>query len=172
MRSSSATSAVVSIAKCICGCRLTPEEAKRQPPVCDSCTGRPEAKRLGQRPPENIRAGARDFTPAERAMIARMAPILPEKSLLELLNERLVSDLGPDAAPYTLEQLRAAAPAKPASAQASDWVELRRLLARARRTGLLDQITPQMIEDFAVVYSLTAGQLMRIKDAIQSEGDR
>jgi hypothetical protein len=93
---------------------------------------------------------------------------MPAEQLLRLLNERLVCDLGADAKPYTMEQLYAeigdAAGAVPVGGH--DWASLRKLLAKARRAGVLSPITEQVINDFAVVFSLNTRQVLRLKDII------
>jgi hypothetical protein len=93
---------------------------------------------------------------------------LPAAELLRLLNERLAADLGEHALPYTLEQLyRETHGLAPARAGADDWSALRRLLADARTSGLLEHITPTLLEDFAVIFQLTVAQATHIKDVIQ-----
>jgi len=93
---------------------------------------------------------------------------------LSLLNDRLVADLGPGAPRYTLEQLEQAreqsSPVEP-TARSSDWVTLRQALEHARRTGFLQQVTAQTVEDFAVIFKLTPAQLMRVKDVLFSSDD-
>jgi hypothetical protein len=46
------------------------------------------------------------------------------------------------------------------------WAGLRKLLTQAKRAGTLDQIDEQVISDFAVVFSLSPKQLMRLKDIL------
>jgi hypothetical protein len=90
------------------------------------------------------------------------------QQLLDVLNERLICDLGPDAAPYTMEQLHleigSVAVAVPDGGY--DWASLRKLLDRARRAGTLDVISEQVINDFAVVFSLNHKQLVVLKDIV------
>ena len=45
------------------------------------------------------------------------------------------------------------------------------LLAKARREGVLDQINEQVINDFAVVYSLNQKQVMTLKDILLNGED-
>lgn len=113
--------------------------------------------------------GPRPFTPAEKALIAKVHGYMPAQQLLEVLNERLVSDLGPDEPKHTMEQLYAeigAVEADPAAGH--DWSSLRKLLARARRDRVLEAVTRQVIDDFAVVFSLTPGQVLRLHDVLLS----
>jgi hypothetical protein len=42
------------------------------------------------------------------------------------------------------------------------------LLAQARKDGTLELITAQIIADFAVVFSLTPNQVIRLKDVLLS----
>ena len=93
---------------------------------------------------------------------------MPRMQLLGILNDRLRSDLGPDLQPYPIEQLHAAIAALPGSKPGGDhgWGGLRKLLAQARRAGTLDRINEQVINDFAVVFSLSPKHLMRLKDIL------
>lgn len=112
--------------------------------------------------------GPRPFTAADRALIRRVHGYMPAAQLLEVLNERLHADLGPDEAPYTMEQLHAEIGelAGDAPEGGHDWASLRKLLAKARRDGVLDGITRQLIDDFAVVFSLSAAQVLRLQDVL------
>lgn len=168
--------------KCrVCTCGLGAEEGDDfELKICASCKDRPEARRLGMgiaplapRRPHTIatatpNAAARDFTPAERSMIAKMHSFIPGQQLLDLLNERLVCDLGPDATPYRLEDLQKEiakyAPAAPN--RGHDWASLRKILGQARRAGVLAQINEQVINDFAIVFSLNPKQVMALKDIL------
>lgn len=118
--------------------------------------------------------GPRAFTAAEKALIRKVHGYMPAQQLLEVLNERLACDLGPDEPPHTMEQLYAEiGEADAAPAGGHDWSSLRKLLARARRERVLDQVTRQVIEDFAVVFSLSPAQLLRLQDVLlrAKEGD-
>lgn len=175
--------------KCrVCTCNLdNGEEDNLELQLCSSCEDRPEARRLGlgiaprpaRRPhlvhpaPQNGhaptgRASARDFTPAERALIARVNRHMAAQQLLDLLNERLVCDLGPDAVRYTPQQLAdevaKTTPALPGGG--GDWASLRKLLAHARKSGLLARVNEQVINDFAVVFSLNPKQVIHLKDTL------
>ena len=116
----------------------------------------------------------RPFTAADKSLIAKVHGYMPAQQLLELLNERLAADRGPEEPQYTMEQLRAeiGAASAPDAAGEHDWASLRALLAAARRRGVLKTITRQVIEDFAVVYSLSPAQVLRLQDVLlQAMGD-
>lgn len=137
--------------------------------VCHECKDRPEARRLGLPPSAgNLRlpVPARDLTAADKSLIQKMQGFVPAAQLLAILNERLASDLGPDAAPYTMDQLRAELLDQMDPAGATDWAGLRQLLAQARRSGVLAAVTAQVIDDFAIVFSLTAAQVLQLKDVL------
>jgi hypothetical protein len=147
----------------ICGCSIaSDQDADRSILACGSCKTRPEAQRL-RNPPLS-----RGFTEAERSLIRKVHGYLPPLQLLAILNDRLRADLGPDAQPYTVEQLHAEiatlSGAKPGGS--TGWAGLRKLLAEARRTGTLDRINEQVINDFAIVFSLSPKELMRLKDIL------
>lgn len=105
------------------------------------------------------------FTPAEKSLIRKVAGYMPAAQLLEILNERLEAD-GAGAAPHTMEQLHAEIGTAAAAPGAQDWSSLRKLVAKARRDGVLELVTRQLIDDFAVVYSLTPGQVLRLQDVL------
>lgn len=158
----------------LCGCKLG---ADREPKslalgVCDECADRREARRLGPAPETpGDRASARAFTAAERALIANVCGQLPAVQLLALLNERLACDLGPDAAPYTMEQLHEQIRQQPAPPfEPGDWAALRTVLAGAKRSGLLHRINAQTIDDFAVVYALAPAQALHLKEILLAPG--
>lgn len=166
--------------KCrLCGCRLDAEEDDDLThEICSSCQSRPEARHLGiSLSPSPLRVvsnaprakSAREFTAAEKGLIRKVHGYMPAQQLLSILNERLVCDLGPDAMPYTMEQLYAEigdAAGAVVPAGGHDWASLRKLLAKARRAGVLDAITEQVINDFAVVFSLNQKQVLTLKDII------
>ena len=111
---------------------------------------------------------ARAFTVAEKGLIWKVHGFMPAQQLLDILNERLVLDLGPDAVPYPMEQLYAeigdTTGATPVGGH--DWPSLRKLIAKAERAGVLDDIDEYVINDFAVVFSLNQKQVLILKDII------
>jgi hypothetical protein len=110
----------------------------------------------------------RDFTASDKALIHKVHGYMAAAQLLGILNARLVVDVGDGVGLYTIDQLRTeiatATTAMPADA--SDWATLRKMLAKARRAGVLDLINEQVINDFAVVYSLNQKQMMLLKDIL------
>lgn len=145
--------------------------------ICSSCVARPEARRLlvevRTQPSPTMRptGAAREFTPAERGLIRKLHGYMPAQQLLDLLNERLACDLGPDAAPYSLAQLHAEIGESMPAAGAGDWASLRTLLARARRDGTLEQVNTEVIDAFAVIFALNQAQAMRLKDVVLAAKD-
>jgi hypothetical protein len=128
--------------------------------------------------PANIRAinlmkdRPRAFTAAEKALIGKVHGYMPAQQLLEILNERLAADLGPDEPQHTMEQLYAEigdSGAMPAGGH--DWSSLRKLVAKARRDGVLERVTRQVIDDFAVVFSLNARQVLNLHDVLLKAKD-
>src|SRR5712664_4032756 len=96
-----------------------------------------------------LRDVPRAFTPADKALIRKVHGYMPAQQLLEVLNERLTCDLGPDEEPHTMEQLYVeigddAGDAVPDGGH--DWSSLRKLLAKAKREGVLDAVTRQVID--------------------------
>lgn len=150
--------------------------------LCVDCQQRPEARRLGpDGRPNTPRAAtptpaaptkpidqARAFTPAEKSLIKHMHHVLSPVDLLKILNDRLQADLGAGVVLYTLEQLHTETSTLQQSERATDWASLRQVLAVARRCGVLEQITPQVIDDFAVVFQLSSAQVMNLRDVIRS----
>lgn len=172
-------------AKCrLCTCILdASEDDDLTVELCCSCKSRPEARRLGIPVPHPSVKGvsaaphqksAREFTAAEKGLIRKVHGYMPAQQLLGILNERLTCDLGPDALPYTMEQLYveiddAAGTAVPAGGH--DWASLRKLISKARCDGVLVFITEQVINDFAVVYSLNQKQVLTLKDIVLQTED-
>jgi hypothetical protein len=175
--------------KTLTGCRLC--EGRMDDPrddkangICWSCKGRPEAARLQGRvpaakgiaplrPPASGPRAVKTrpaFTAADKSMIKRLAPVLPVADLLRLLNERLEAN-DPDSLPYALEQLQAELPQAISIDAGADWAGLRKLLATARRSGVLAQITPQVLADFSVLFSLTPAQVLRLNDVLARAKD-
>lgn len=110
----------------------------------------------------------REFTSADKALIRRVHGYMAPLQLLGILNERLSCDLGDAAVLYTIDQLKAeiASVTTAVPATGNDWGTLRKLVAKARRQGVLDLVNEQVINDFAVVYSLNQKQVMTIKDIL------
>lgn len=110
----------------------------------------------------------RDFTAGDKALIRRVHAYMNPLQLLGVLNTRLTCDLGDGAVLYTVEQLRAeiAGVTSAMPAAGTGWGALRKLLANARRNGVLEKIDEQRIDDFAVVFSLTQKQVISLKDIL------
>lgn len=107
------------------------------------------------------------FGASELALIKRLHAIMPAVKLLELLNERRRVDGGAEAVGITLEELQdqigtLVAP----DGSGVDWAALRKLLAAAHRSGVLDAITEQVLDDFAVVFSCSPKQLVTLKEIV------
>ncbi|GAO20883.1 MULTISPECIES: hypothetical protein [Comamonadaceae] len=171
----------------LCTCILGAEEDDDPSlALCGACKRRPEARRLGLGQPgaspptapaalaaRAPSAPAREFTEAERALIRKVHGFMPAQQLLALLNERLACDLGPDATPYGMDQLHAQIGTFTAAAPAGGhgWAAQRKLIAQARRSGLLAAITEQVIDDFAVVFSLNPKQVLCLRDTLLQPED-
>ncbi len=110
----------------------------------------------------------RAFTAADKALIRKLHGFMPPSQLLGVLNDRLVADLGQKAVRYTVEHLHAeiGEVASTAPDGGHDFAALRKIIAAARRDGTLADITEQVIDDFAVVFSLNTRQVLRLKDII------
>jgi hypothetical protein len=167
-------STVVPIGKrCVlCGVKLETEIAI-QIGLCDSCEQRPEAKARTAAPaprPQIQKGQARPFTIAEKSLIKHLHAQVPAIDLLRLLNIRLVADLGAETPRYTHEQLHQEIRAQLGTEQAADgsWAGLRQLLEEARRSGLLDKITAQVIDDFSSVFQLAPAQRMHLLDVVKA----
>lgn len=111
---------------------------------------------------------SRQITAAEKSLIQKMHGLIPAQQLLNLLNERLRFDLGPTATPYTMDQLKAEIDTHAVTLEdgPKDWAGMRKLINKARKSGVLEQITEQVINDFAIVYSLNAKQVLNLKDVL------
>lgn len=114
-----------------------------------------------------------DFTAADKALIRKVHGYMAPLQLLGILNERLLCDQGGSAVLYTIDQLKAeiASVTTAVPSSGNDWGTLRKLLAKARREGVLGQINEQVINDFAVVYSLNQKQVMTLKDILLNGED-
>ena len=115
----------------------------------------------------------RDFTAADKALIRRVHAYMNPLQLLGILNTRLTCDLGEGVSLFTIDQLRAeiASVSSAVPAGGNDWGSLRKLLAKARRDGVLDGISEQTVNDFAVVFSLNQKQLLSLKDTVLQAGE-
>lgn len=141
--------------------------------VCGVCKDRPEAAKLkiakvainGNGAAAAAAPGPRAFIESERALIRAMHGYLPAAELLRILNERMVADVGAGAVPYALEHLHREVSTLGVARQ-DDWTALRQLLAQARAIGLLEEITAGVLEDFAIVFQLTPGQVTHLRDVI------
>lgn len=116
---------------------------------------------------------SREFTAADKALIRKVHGYMSPLQLLGILNERLTADLGGNVTLYTIEQLRAeiAAVSSAVPASGNDWASLRKVLAKARRDGVLALISEEVINDFAVVYSLTQKQVLTLKDILLKQNE-
>jgi len=176
----------------LCTCILGAEDDDDESlALCAACKRRPEARRLGlpqlrDVPPSRATSGlpvpsvgsgpltpAREFTEAERALIRKVHGFMPAQQLLALLNERLACDLGPDATPYSMDQLHAqiGSFAAPVPSGGHGWAAQRKLIAQARKAGVLDAVTEQVIDDFAVVFSLNPKQVLYLRDTLLPSED-
>ena len=147
----------------VCGCRIDGDpDADGTIPACGSCRSRPEAH--GTHSPRAASA----FTDADRSLIRKTAGLLPPTQLLAILNDRLRSDRGAETEPHGMEQLHAEIAALPGPKPAGEhgWAALRKLLTQARGRGTLDRVDKQVVNDFAVVFSLSPKHLMRLKDIL------
>lgn len=111
----------------------------------------------------------REFTSSDKALIRKVHGYMSSPlQLLGILNERLACDHVPAVTPYTIEQLHAeiASVSSAVPASGGDWASLRKALAKAKCAGVLDGITEQVINDFAVVYSLNQKQVLTLKDIV------
>lgn len=108
------------------------------------------------------------FTPADKALIHKVHGYMPAQHLLDLLNERLAADRGPDETPHSMEQLYAEIGTTQDVEHVGehDWSSLRKLVSGAKRSGVLDLVTRQVIDDFAVVFSLSARQVLQLHDVL------
>ncbi len=153
----------------LCTCLLDPSSSGDDlvRGVCGDCRKHPAAKSLGPlAAAPKASSGPLEFTAAEKALIRRVHGYMPAAQLLSLLNERLLADGRAGTQLHTIEQLHAETQALPAATGGADWTSLRKLLAKARRDGLLERITAQVIDDFAVVFALSPAQVLRLKDVV------
>ena len=75
--------------------------------------------------------------------------------------------------PYRLEQVsrEISQLTVPAPVSGRDWVGMRTLISQARRDGVLPLINEQVINDFAVVFSLHTRQVLALKDVLLQQNE-
>jgi len=165
--------------------------------LCAECQTRPEARRFGvvvqpgagyqptpasgpPQPPQGWTgavlprsaptppAGPRAFNGAEKALIkACIKNYMPAAQLLDVLNTRLVADIGEKAVLFTMEALWEEAKGAIDPSEGRDWAGLRKVIAQARRSGLLATITTQIVDDVSTVFQLSAAQRTHLRDVIR-----
>jgi len=110
------------------------------------------------------------FNDAEKALITRLGGLTPLPKLLQLINDRRQSDK-PGSPLFTIQQLQDEHDRITSRPTDSGWVVMRRLLRDARETGVLQKVTAEVIDDFAIVYQLTRGQVLHLKDVLLGDGE-
>lgn len=105
------------------------------------------------------------FSDAERALVERLHGVVPVQQLLDLLNTRRRAD-GLGQAEISADALAEEASRHCTPSHGTGWVSLRRVLAEARASGVLDRVTAQVVDDFAVVFQLSRGQVLQLKDVL------
>lgn len=148
----------------------------------DTCAKRPDVRRRlaatplrSTAPPEKAPAPSvvaaaqkRPFSVAEKSLIRSMHHVLAPADLLRILNDRLQADVGAGVPLWTLEQLHEETSTLQQVERAHDWTNLREILRTARSCGVLAQITPQVVDDFCVVFQLSPAQQMHLRDVIRA----
>lgn len=113
------------------------------------------------------------FNDADLSMIKKVGRFMQPDTLLDILNERLIADQGRRAPRHTMDQLKQALQQAHGEALAGgaarDWLSMRRLLAQARQSGVLNDINEQVIDDFAVVFQLNPKQVVQLKEILLSQ---
>lgn len=144
----------------VCTVGFAPESLEdAQLLLCSGCRDRAKAAARG-----GEQSVPRAFSAGELSLIRKLHGRMPAQQILDILNERLVADMRDDEPPYSLADLRGAV--STAASEPSGWASLRKRLAEARSTGVLDQVNEQLINDFAVVFSLSAKQVLQLKDVL------
>lgn len=141
--------------------RLAQEGRLASPP--NGAGSRPQMMAVCAAPPPP------EINPAEKALIKRLHGVMSAAKLLELLNERRAADRESNTLRLTAEQLQAEITTVadlPSVSAGTDWAGLRKLLAEARRSGVLDAIDEQVLNDFAVVFSCSPKQLVSLKEIV------
>jgi len=110
----------------------------------------------------------REFTASDKSLIQKVHGFMTAEQLLKLLNDRLLADVGNTIPPYTMEQLykETDGTGKAIPKGGHDWGTLRKLLNKARQDGILGKINEQVINDFAIVFSLNPRQVLVLKDSL------
>lgn len=143
--------------------------------ACARCVATRPAKVEELRRRAGSKAGAtagpgQEFNEAEKALITRLGGLTPLPKLLQLINDRRQADR-PGCTPFTLQQLQDEHDRITGRPKDSGWVVMRRLLQDARKTGVLQKVTAEVIDDFAIVYQLTRGQVLHLKDVLLGDGE-
>lgn len=119
---------------------------------------------------KRLEQAAPQFNDAERALITRLGGLTPLPKLLQMINDRRRADK-PDGALFTAAQLQDEHDRITSRPKDSGWVVIRRLLQEARASGVLQKVTSEVIDDFAIVYQLTRGQVLHLKDVLLGDGE-
>ncbi|HDR9174284.1 hypothetical protein [Burkholderia vietnamiensis] len=142
--------------------------------ICGYCLKQPAGKRLlameaARATGTSAGVGSRQpppFTAAEKSLIKRLRSLMPAQQLLDILNDRLQPDRADESRLHTLAQLQGEIGSHAAGVGTFDWAGMKKLLAKASRDGVLGRITDQLIDDFAVVWSLNSKQVVALKDIV------
>jgi hypothetical protein len=115
--------------------------------------------------------GSREFSPAEKSLIRGVHGHMTTQRLLDLLNDRLATSYGAKATLHTMESLYAEISKLSLIAVDGqhDRASMRKLVQKARASGLLARVDEQLIDDFAVIFSLNARQVLLLKDIVANE---
>lgn len=162
--------------KCsMCGCRLNPALGDNTTlSRCRACAQRSHhvVSKRPKEPDPSVRAaaGRTEFGAADKALIRSVHGYMSPERLLEVLNARRLAN-EEAATPFTAAQLQEEIRTLVYAGQSGpgNWAGMRKALASARTSGLLDTITPQVIEDFAVVFSLSPVQAAKLIDIVRAE---
>lgn len=143
--------------------------------ACARCVATRPAKVEELRRRADSKAGAtagsgQEFNEAEKALITRLGGLTPLPKLLQLINDRRQADK-PGSPLFTIQQLQDEHDRITSRPTDSGWVVMRRLLRDARETGVLQKVTAEVIDDFAIVYQLTRGQVLHLKDVLLGDGE-
>ena len=107
------------------------------------------------------------LTGAELALVRSIGNRIGARQLTELINARRRADKSAGAALLDEEDVVFAMAQRPLQAPAGDgWAQTRKLLAKARRDGTLELVNEELIDAFAIVFSLNARQVMQLKDIV------